>query len=96
MPSQSGAEDIRVHRVRRHGIVIWLRLHEEVVEMGVLRKETQVNRTHVEIRIDVQYRVVAHLYFLLACLHAELRGGGVEDGGGVFSEETHIHAYLRV
>ena len=96
MPSQPCAEDIRVHRVRRHGIVIWLRLHEEVVEMGVLRKETQVDGTHVKISIDIQYRVIAHLYFLLARLHAELRGGGVEDGGGVFSEETHIHAYLCV
>ena len=64
--------------------------------MGVLRKETQVDGTHVKISVDVQYGVVAHLYFLLARLYAELRGGGIEHRRSVFGEETHIYAYLCV
>ena len=64
-----------------------------MVYVLVLCEETQPNRSHVKISIDVHPRVVTHVHVLLG---AEDTRRGVQDWRMVFGEIPHIDTYLRI
>ncbi len=68
-------------------------LHEEVVDMLVVRKEAQVDGAHVEAGVDAHPGVVTYLGVLLGAEHA---GRGAEDGCVITREIAQVDAYLCV
>ena len=69
MPSYAGSEYIPVRRITRHGQIVGVAFHKQVVQVLVVRKEAQTDGAYIETGIYVHPWIIAHFGRLLGGEH---------------------------
>ena len=93
MPCEAGTEDIPVGGVVRHGQVIGVGFHHEMIKMLILRKEAQVDGAYEETGVHAHPGIVTDFGCLLGSEHPCC---GTEDGCLIAREIAQVHTDLCV